>query len=131
MLLLVLQGLPVSGSVCAVVCVRADQAMPHHHHQHTAVTSETSAQNGHESSTSGPSLTAAGHDCRTQDGMLGDATESLTAVRGDVHLGSMDAVVVTPALPASRSMTPLRLLWGGNLPSFLSPPLSRTVVLRI
>lgn len=125
-LLAVIVGLPVSGSVCAVVCARAAQ-MASHHHAHA--TSEASA-NCHESSTAGPSVTAAGHDCSTHDGMLREAVASLTAVRGDVNVNSID-MDLAPTVSAALSLTSLHPRWRGSPPSLISPSASRSLVLRI
>jgi hypothetical protein len=102
--------------------------MASHHHAHA--TSEASSADCHESSTAGPSVTAAGHDCSTHDGMLRDAAESLTAARSDVNVMSIDMDLV-PTVSAALSLTSLHPRWRGSPPSLISPSASRSLVLRI
>ena len=129
-LLAVLTGLPLSGSVCALVCAGTTQSASYHHH--AAATPEASAADcPHSTTPEGPALVAVdGHDCSTHDGILRVAAELPTAARGDASVASISQDVV-PAVAAPFSLTSLHIHWGDSSPSGTAPSSSFSLVLRI
>lgn len=127
-LLAVLAGLPVSGSVCAVLCARAANAASSHE---AAAAHHTSAASCHESATAEqPELVAAvGHDCGSHDGTLREAAESIAAARADVNVVSVSQGLA-PA-PDLLSLTSLHADWGDSPPSATASSSRIPVVLRI
>ena len=124
LVLLVLALLPVSGTVCAALCVPAASAgsMSGHH---------ASSPPCHEPTSGHPRVVGtSGHACDRHNGPAHDATATLTAaVRSDISLISVTQLV-GPGTPDLFALTSVRTHSGSSPPGPATP--TRTpLVLRI
>ncbi len=128
-LLTVLTGLPVSGSVCALVCAGATPSASHHHH--AGGMSEATTADCHHSTPDGPAIGAVdSHDCSTHDGILRVAAASPAAARADAGDASTSQDLV-PAVTARFSLVSSHIHWADSPPSGNALSSSFALVLRI
>jgi hypothetical protein len=121
--LAVLAGLPVSGTVCAIVCESASSAAATHHG--SGQTCEDPAP-----PSSGPQISGyPEHDCSTHDAALRQSTTT-AAERADLSAASAQLLITVlhataKPLPASESV------FDYNAPPGTAPPTTTPLVLRV
>jgi hypothetical protein len=123
--LAVLAGLPVSGTVCAALCVPAVNAAP------TPSVHDVAASHCDEpvSGRRGVRGTS-GHDCSHHDGAAREAAASLTAARADTAVLPM-ARHVAPASSNLFGSTSVRVHSGSSPPPGAASPTRTPFVLLI
>jgi hypothetical protein len=123
--LAVLAGLPVSGSVCAALCVPAVKAVP------DPAMHDAAASHCDEPASGRPRVRGtSGHDCSHHDGAAREAASSLTAARADTAVLPM-ARHVAPAASNLFGSTSVRVHSGSSPPPGAASPTRTPFVLLI
>jgi hypothetical protein len=122
-LLTVLAGLPVSGTVCAMVCDAASKAAATHHKSGEACEE-------HAQPSSGPQINGhPEHDCSTHNGAVRQATTT-AAERADLITKS--APLTTAAVEiASETVIDWQPSFDYSSPPDTAPPTTTPLVLRV
>ena len=123
-LLIVLTALPVSGSVCAMLCDSAAATRAGAHH------GSGNSCDDHASPSSGPQLLdASGHDCSDHDAAIRVAATT-TATRADSVPGP-SLLVAVPDHESISNLTDADAIFDYRTPPGSSPPTASPLVLRV
>jgi hypothetical protein len=123
-LLTVLAGLPVSGTVCAMVCESASSATAPHH---------GSGQKCEDPAppSSGPQISGyPEHDCSTHDGAVRQASTT-AAERADVTTRSSSIIIGAAVITESVVLRNPQTFFDYSSPPGTAPPTTTPLVLRV
>ena len=126
-LLLLLTALPVSGTVCAMLCDSAALTRPAAHHASGKPCDDEQATTPSPS----PQMrgATAGHDCSDHDAAMREAATT-TANRADSVLGP-SLIVAVPVHDSSSKLTDSDAVFDYRTPPGSTPPTAAPLVLRV
>lgn len=126
-LLLLLTALPVSGTVCAMLCDSAADTRAATHHASGKPCDDEQAT----TPSSGPQMRGgtAGHDCGDHDAVMREAATT-TATRADSVLGP-SLLVAVPVHDSISKLTDSDAVFDYRTPPASTPPTASPLVLRV